>query len=75
MVTRNAHRVYEVLAILLMVSVSMTGVLSIGVPAFKLAGVTGEFVPMASAMEGDTLVKHVGGAVHFGAKVKNTGEV
>ena len=75
MVNRNANRVYEFLAILLMVSVSMTGVLSSSVPSFKLAGVTGEFVPMASAMEVETLVKHVGDIVHFGAKVKNTGEI
>lgn len=75
MVTRNTHRIYEFLAILLMVSVSMTGVLSSSVPSFKLAGVTGEFVPMASAMEVETLVKHVGEIVHFGAKVKNTGEI
>ena len=74
MVTRNANRVYEFLAILLMVSVSMTGALSSNAPRFKLVGVTGEFVPMASAMEVDTLVKHVGDVVHFGAKVKNTGD-
>ena len=73
--TRNTHRIYELLAIVLMGSISMTGVLSISTPSYKLAGVTGEFVPMASAMEVDTLVKHVGEIVHFGAKVKNTGEI
>ena len=73
MVSRNANRVYGFLAILLMVSV--TGVLSSGVPSFKLAGVNGAFVPMASAMEVDTLVKHVGDIVHFGTKVMNTGEI
>jgi hypothetical protein len=75
MTTKNTHRIYELLAIVLMVSVSMTGALSISAPSFKLAGVTGEFVPMASAMEMDTLVKHVGDIVHFGAKVKNTGDI
>jgi hypothetical protein len=75
LVTRNGNRVYEYLAILLMVSVSMTGALTNSVPSFKLAGVTGEFVPMASAMEVGTLVKHVGDVVHFGVKVKNTGEI
>jgi hypothetical protein len=75
MATRKTHRIYELLAIVLMVSVSMTGALSISTPSFKLAGVTGEFLPMASAMEVDTLVKHVGDVVHFGAKVMNTGEI
>ena len=75
MVTRNAHRAYEFIAILLMVSVAITGVLSNGVPSLKPTGVTGEFVPMASAMEVESLAKHVGEAVHFGAKVKNTGQI
>jgi len=75
MVTKNANRVYEFVAILLMVSISLTGVLSTGVPVFRKAGVSGEFIPMASAMETETLVKHVGEYVHFGVKVKNTGEV
>jgi hypothetical protein len=75
MATKNTHRIYELLAIVLMVSVSMTGALSISAPSFKLAGVTGELIPMASAMEVDTLVKHVGDIVHFGAKVKNTGDI
>jgi hypothetical protein len=75
MATRNTHRIYELLAIVLMVSISITGVLSISDPSYRIAGVTGEFVPMASAMEVDPLVKHVGEFVHFRAKVKNTGEI
>ena len=73
--TRDGIRSYEILAILLIVSLSMTGILSSNTPNLTSDAVTGEFVPMASAMETVTLVKHVGDVVHFRAKVKNTGEV
>ena len=73
--TGNKYRIYEFLAILMIVSVSVTGILSHNASNVGLDSVTGVFLPMASAMESETITKHVGDVVHFKSKVKNTGEI
>jgi hypothetical protein len=74
MTSKTVPRAYELLAILLMVTVSITGLTFQGKPRVEDSGTSGQFVPMASAMEEPQILeKEVGQLVHFKAKIKNTG--
>ena len=74
MSSKNVQRAYELLAVLLMVAVSVTGLTFQGVSQSSESGASGQFVPMASAMEEtQTVEKEVGQLVHFKAEIKNTG--
>ena len=74
MTSKTVPRAYELLAVLLMVTVSVAGLTIQGVTRFEGSGASGQLVPMASAMEEpQVLEKEVGQLVHFKAKIKNTG--
>ena len=63
------------LAMLLMATISMTGLLYRGALYTGESGISGQIILPASAMELQTLEKEVGQTVHFKASVKNTGNV
>jgi hypothetical protein len=74
MSSKTIPRAYELLAILLMIAISVTGLTFQGTPQSGDSGVSGQFIPMASAMEEPQILeKEVGKLVHFKAKIKNTG--
>jgi len=74
MTSKTVPRAYELFAILLMVTVSVAGLTFQGIPRIEDSGTSGQFVPMASAMEEPQILeKEVGQLVHFKAKIKNTG--
>lgn len=76
MSSKTIPRAYELLAVLLMVTVSVTGLAFQGTHRSGEPGISGQFIPMASAMEEiQTLEKEVGQMVHFKAKIKNTGNM
>jgi hypothetical protein len=65
----------QMLAMLLLATVSMTGLLYRGSLYTGESGISGQIILPASAMEHQTLEKEVGQTVHFKASVKNTGNV
>ena len=74
MTSKTVTRAYELLAILLMVTVSVAGLTFQGITQPEDSETSGQFVPMASAMEEPQILeKEVGQMVHFKAKIKNTG--
>lgn len=74
MSSKTVLRTYEILAILLMLAISVTGLTFQGIDPLGDSGKSGQIVPMASATEGaHTLEKEVGQTVHFKAQIKNTG--
>jgi hypothetical protein len=74
MSSKTIPRAYELLAILLMITVSVMGLTFQGTPHSGDSGASGQFVPMASAMEEPQILeKEVGQLVHFKAKIKNNG--
>ncbi len=74
MTSKTVPHAYELFAILLMVTVSIAGLTFQGIPRVEDWGSSGQFVPMASAMEEPQILeKEVGQMVHFKAKIKNTG--
>lgn len=74
MTERTLSLAPKVLAIILLASVSMTGLIFQGIQ-FPEAGTSGRLVPMVYATEIETQEKDVGDNVHFKVKVKNTGNV
>jgi len=68
-------RVYKILIISLIVTVTMTGLVYRGIPYSGEYEISGLAIPMASATDIQTLEKEVGQVVSFKAKVKNTGNV
>ena len=75
MSTRNLPAPYQVLAIMLMAVVSITGLVYRGTPQTEESAVSGQIILPTSATEPQTLEKEVGQTVHFKACVKNTGNV
>ena len=74
MTSKTIPRAYEILAILLMITVSVTGLTFQTMHQSGELGVTGQFVLMASATEEpQTLEKEVGQLVNFKARIKNNG--
>jgi hypothetical protein len=63
------------MGLLLIISVSLTGIVRYNASKIESIGVTGVFLPIASAMESENIIKHVGDLVYFKAKIKNTGEI
>jgi len=74
MSTKVLPRGQEVLAILLLVAISISGV---AIPSmnFNDTGISGQIAPMALAMEPEVLEKEIGQTVHFSAKIMNDGNV
>ena len=68
----NSH---VVLAIMLMFTITVTGLSYKINPALDVAGVDGQFMAAASGTEPDTVHKEVGEYVHVKARVKNIGSV
>ena len=76
MSSKNFSRAHELLAILLMITISVTGLTFQRMPQSGDSWSSGQFIPMASAMEEtQTLEKEVDQFVHFKAKIKNTGNL
>jgi len=75
MSARNLPAAHQVLAIMLMAVVSITGLVYQGAPLTEESAVSGQIILPASATEPQTLEKEVGQTVHFKASVKNTGTV
>ena len=75
MSTRNIPAAHQVLAIMLMAVVSVTGLVYRGAPQTEESAVSGQIILPASATEPQTLEKEVGQTVHFKACVKNTGNI
>lgn len=75
MSTKASNGAHAVLAMLLMVTVSVAGVVFRGLPNSAESGVSGQIIPMAQATGDPSLEKEVGQTVHFKAKVKNNGQV
>ncbi len=75
MSTRNLPAAHQVLAIMLMAVVSITGLVYQGAPQTGESAVSGQIILPASAMEPQTLEKEVSQTVHFKASVKNTGNI
>lgn len=74
MSTKVLPRGQEVLAILLLVAVSMSGI-AVSDVDFYDTGVSGQLVPMASATGPEVLEKEIGQTVHFSATIMNDGNV
>ncbi len=75
MSAKSIRAAHQILAMLLLATVSMTGLLYKGALYTGESGVSGQIILPASAMEPQTLEKEVGQTVHFKASVKNTGNV
>lgn len=75
MAARTLSLTPKVLAIVLLASVSMSGLAFQGFRSSEEGGASGRLVPMVYATELQTQEKDVGDYVHFKVKVKNTGNV
>ena len=75
MSTKASNGAHAVLAMLLMLTFSVAGVVFRGLPNSAESGVSGQIIPMAQATGEQPLEKEVGQNVHFKAKVKNNGQV
>lgn len=75
MSTRTGPRFHEILAILLMISISMTGLALQGPVYSDSPSSSGQIIPMAAAMETGPLEKEVGQSVHFKVKIQNNGQL
>lgn len=75
MTNRGSSHAFKILVILLISAVSMGALNLQGTLRYEGPRVSGQIIPLASAMEAQALEKDVGQGVCFKAKVKNSGNV
>ena len=75
MTTKILPSGYEMLTVLMVLSVAVSGLAINGTLFVENDATNGQIIPLASASEPETLEKEVGQTVHFKVKVKNTGTV
>ena len=75
MTSKIQSNTHVILAIMLMFTITVTGLSYKVNPALETTGVDGQFMAAASGTEPDTVHKEVGEYVHVKARVKNIGGV
>jgi hypothetical protein len=75
MTTKILPSGYEMLTVLILLSVTVSGLAFNGTLFVNKDSADGQIIPLASASEPVTLEKEVGQTVHFKVKVKNTGNM